>query len=123
MAVQNSGNHNFQSDGGNTRNFDEHIRRMRAFRESYANALEAEAARCGTLEEHNKHMKAFRRSHTVLEVGTRKLNKYALIEGVPLLQVSRPVSETGGSRGVIGQSAWSALIPMWRVELHRVSPN
>ena len=77
-----------------------------------------------SFQEHDEHMRGFRRAHAgVAMVNAPRCDKTALIERTRPLQVSRPVTETGGSRFLSGTADWSALVPVLRVALYKLSQN
>ncbi len=78
----------------------------------------------GSFGEHDEHMRGFRRSHAkVAMVNAPRCDEATLIERTQPLQVSRLVTETGGSRFLNGTADWSALVPVLRVARYKLSQN
>lgn len=78
----------------------------------------------GPFQEHDERMRGFRRSHAeVAMVNAPRCDEATLIESMELLPVSRPVTETGGSRFLSGVTDWSALVPVPKVARYKLSQN
>ena len=78
----------------------------------------------GSFREHDERVRGFRGSHAeVAMVNGPRCDDATLIERMQPLQVSRPVTETGGSRFLSGTADWSALVPVLRVAQYKLSKN
>lgn len=78
----------------------------------------------GSFQEHDERIRGFRRSHAeVAMVNAPRCDEATLIESMELLPVSRPVTETGGSRFLSGTADWATLVPVLRVARYKLSQN
>jgi len=78
----------------------------------------------GSFQEHDERIRGFRRSHAeVAMVNAPRCDQATLIERMQPLQVSHPVTETGGSRFLSGTADWSALVPVPKVARYKLSQN
>lgn len=78
----------------------------------------------GSFQEHNEHMREFRKSHAdVAMVNAPGLDEAALMENMEPLQVSRNMTETGGSWLTNGAMDWPALVPVLKVARYKLSQN
>ncbi len=46
-----------------------------------------------------------------------------LLSSMPTLYIIEPMRETEGATHVVYPTDWSALIPMWKIAIRRISPN
>ncbi len=75
-------------------------------------------------QEHDEYMGRFRRAHADVAWSNRpKRDELVYLDSLRLLQVTRPIRETGGSRSMDGTRDWSNLFPVLNVAQYKLSPG